>query len=75
MKTWEDDGSGNAYTIDAQFRSYSSQAESLEDYAQFLQKIFMLVCINQTQLPTRMQPKLLQVPMLRTLHMGQNLID
>ena len=34
MKTWE----GNAYTIDAQFRSYSSQAESLEDYAQFLQK-------------------------------------
>lgn len=38
MKTWEDDGSGNAYTIDAQFRSYSSQAESLEDYAQFLQK-------------------------------------
>ena len=38
MKTWEDDGSGNVYTIDAQFRSYGSQAESLEDYAQFLQK-------------------------------------
>ncbi|MBF6976319.1 N-acetylmuramoyl-L-alanine amidase [Streptococcus macedonicus] len=38
MKTWEDDGSGNTYTIDAQFRSYGSQAESLEDYAQFLQK-------------------------------------
>lgn len=38
MKTWEDDGSGNVYTIDAQFRSYGSQAESLEDYAQFLKK-------------------------------------
>lgn len=38
MQTWEDDGSGNAYTIDAQFRSYGSQEESLQDYAQFLQK-------------------------------------
>ena len=38
MKTWEDDGNGNTYTVEAQFRSYSSQAESLEDYAQFLQK-------------------------------------
>lgn len=38
MKTWEDDGSGNAYTIDAQFRSYGSLEESLQDYAQFLQK-------------------------------------
>lgn len=38
MKTWEDDGSGNSYTIDAQFRSYANQAESLQDYADFLQK-------------------------------------
>lgn len=38
METWEDDGNGNTYTIDAQFRSYGSQAESLEDYAQLLQQ-------------------------------------
>ena len=49
MQTWEDDGSGNAYTIDAQFRSYGSQEESLQDYAQFLQKIFMLEFENQIQ--------------------------
>ena len=35
---WEDDGNGNSYTIDAQFRSYGSLEESLQDYAQFLQK-------------------------------------
>lgn len=38
MQTWEDDGNGNAYTIDAAFRSYDNPMESLEDYAQFLQK-------------------------------------
>ncbi|MGT2906619.1 glucosaminidase domain-containing protein [Streptococcus dentiloxodontae] len=38
MKTWEDDGQGNAYTIDAQFRSYGSVQASLEDYVVFLQK-------------------------------------
>ena len=38
MQTWEDDGNGNSYTIDAQFRSYGSLEESLQDYAQFLQK-------------------------------------
>ncbi len=36
MKTWEDDGAGNAYTIDAAFRSYSSPAGSLYDYAALL---------------------------------------
>lgn len=36
MKTWEDDGEGNAYTIDAIFRSYPSVSESLEDYAVLL---------------------------------------
>ena len=38
MQTWEDDGNGNSYTIDAQFRSYGSLEESLQDYVQFLQK-------------------------------------
>lgn len=38
MQTWEDDGSGNDYRIDAQFRSYGSLEESLQDYALFLQK-------------------------------------
>lgn len=36
MQTWEDDGEGNAYTIDAAFRSYPSVSESLEDYAVLL---------------------------------------
>ena len=36
LQTWEDDGSGNAYTISAAFRSYPSWAASLEDYAQVL---------------------------------------
>ena len=36
MKTWEDDGSGNTYQIDAAFRAYGSYAESLYDYAAVL---------------------------------------
>ncbi|OJF72600.1 N-acetylmuramidase [Streptococcus bovimastitidis] len=36
MKTWEDDGQGNPYEIDAAFRSYPSIADSLYDYANLL---------------------------------------
>ncbi|MGT2906352.1 glucosaminidase domain-containing protein [Streptococcus dentiloxodontae] len=36
MKTWEDDGSGNAYQIDDDFRSYGSLSESFNDYAALL---------------------------------------
>lgn len=36
MKTWEDDGNGNAYEIDQAFRSYPSIADSLSDYAALL---------------------------------------
>lgn len=32
MRTWEDDGLGNAYHIDAPFRMYPSVRESLQDY-------------------------------------------
>lgn len=38
MSTWEDDGSGNAYTINAAFRSYPSYVESLYDYASLLRQ-------------------------------------
>ncbi|KXT76313.1 Peptidoglycan hydrolase, Autolysin2 [Streptococcus sp. DD10] len=38
MSTWEDDGSGNAYTINAVFRSYPSYAESLADYASLIRQ-------------------------------------
>lgn len=36
MKTQEDDGQGNLFTIDSKFRQYSSYKESLEDYAMLL---------------------------------------
>lgn len=36
LQTWEDDGLGNSYTIDAAFRAYPSFEESLEDYAALL---------------------------------------
>ena len=36
MSTWEDDGNGNAYTIDQAFRAYPSIADSLNDYADLL---------------------------------------
>ncbi|MGT2929475.1 glucosaminidase domain-containing protein [Streptococcus dentasini] len=36
FQTWEDDGKGNAYKIDAQFRKYPSYTQSLEDYADLL---------------------------------------
>ncbi|MBJ7540302.1 glucosaminidase domain-containing protein [Streptococcus sp. SL1232] len=36
MQTWEDDGSGNTYEVDQAFRSYSSLADSLNDYANLL---------------------------------------
>lgn len=36
MKTWEDDGNGNAYYIDDAFRAYPSWADSLADYAAVL---------------------------------------
>lgn len=37
LETWEDDGAGNAYTIQDSFRQYPSWKASLEDYAQLLQ--------------------------------------
>ncbi|WP_405054648.1 glucosaminidase domain-containing protein [Streptococcus jiangjianxini] len=40
LETWEDDGQGNPYTITADFRSYGSLENSLEDYAQFLDRDF-----------------------------------
>lgn len=36
MSTQEDNGSGSLYTIDAAFRAYDTQSESLEDYAELL---------------------------------------
>lgn len=36
MKTWEDDGNGNAYYINDAFRVYPSWADSLSDYATVL---------------------------------------
>lgn len=36
MRTYEDDGKGNMYTINAQFKKYPSAAESLADYAYLL---------------------------------------
>ena len=36
LKTWEDDGRGNAYEIMDNFRSYPSWADSLSDYASIL---------------------------------------
>ena len=36
LKTWEDDGQGNAYEIMDNFRSYPSWADSLADYARIL---------------------------------------
>ena len=38
MQTWEDDGQGNAYKIDANFRSYPSYYESLIDYVNILRQ-------------------------------------
>ncbi|MBP2099084.1 glucosaminidase domain-containing protein [Enterococcus rivorum] len=38
MKTQEDDGKGNLYTIDSAFRQYPSYKESLEDYAKLLKE-------------------------------------
>lgn len=38
MQTWEDDGSGNAYTINDSFRSYPSYVESLQDYVAVLKQ-------------------------------------
>jgi gametolysin len=38
MLTWEDDGQGNAYNIDAEFRSYPSYYESLQDYVAILRQ-------------------------------------
>lgn len=36
MKTWEDDGQGNLYKIDADFRVYHSWAASMYDYADLI---------------------------------------
>ena len=36
MKTWEDDGKGNVYYINASFRKYPSYYESMEDNAKLL---------------------------------------
>lgn len=38
MKTQEDNGKGNLYTIDSAFRKYPSYKESLEDYAKLLKE-------------------------------------
>ena len=38
MQTWEDDGEGNAYTINDSFRSYPSYVESLQDYVAVLKQ-------------------------------------
>ena len=38
METWEDDGEGNAYTINDSFRSYPSYVESLQDYVSVLKQ-------------------------------------
>lgn len=38
FQTWEDDGKGNTYKINAAFRKYPSYRESLEDYADILSK-------------------------------------
>ena len=40
MQTWEDDGQGNAYHIDAEFRSYPSYYESLQDYVAILRQSY-----------------------------------
>ena len=37
LPTWEDDGKGNPYHIDAAFRSYGSDENSLQDYVDFLE--------------------------------------
>ena len=37
LPTWEDDGKGNPYHIDAAFRSYGSVENSLQDYVDFLE--------------------------------------
>ena len=38
METLEEDGQGNTYAINDQFRSYSSYAESLQDYVYVLRQ-------------------------------------
>lgn len=38
MSTWEDDGSGNAYTINAAFRSYPNYAAAMYDYASLIRQ-------------------------------------
>nr|WP_205017706.1 glycoside hydrolase family 73 protein [Streptococcus saliviloxodontae] len=49
MQTWEDDGSGNTYTIDASFRAYANRSESLEDYANLLDRpLYQAVHKSQT---------------------------
>lgn len=37
MTTWEDDGNGNSYQIDAVFRAYPNVESSLYDYARILE--------------------------------------
>ena len=37
LPTWEDDGKGNPYHIDAAFRSYGSAENSLQGYVEFLE--------------------------------------
>lgn len=49
MQTWEDDGNGNSYTIEAQFRSYGTPLAALEDYADLLdQDLYAGVHRSQT---------------------------
>ena len=59
MQTWEDDGAGNAYTINDAFRSYPSYYESLQDYVAVLkQGQFCLAHGRATPQVTKMQQQL-----------------
>ena len=57
MQTWEDEGNGNSYTIDAQFRSMVVWKNPCRIMFSFFKKICMLVCINQRLLLIKMRPQ------------------
>ena len=49
LPTWEDDGKGNPYYIDAAFRSYGSVENSLQDYVDFLEEATVRVHRSNTK--------------------------
>ena len=55
METWEDDGAGNAYTINDSFRSYPSYVESLQDYVSVLKQGILRAHGRAMHQLTRMQ--------------------